>query len=297
VNKTMPQVSLVICTRNRLSSLRRSLEAALATETDRHWELVVVDNGSADGTRKYLTDLQASLTGQILVLDEPHRGLSRARNVGWKGASSSLIAFTDDDCYIAPDYIDSVAAAFERDPTVDAMGGQVLLYDPTDLPITITDRSHREEFRPCAFLPAGSLMGANMAFRRAALQAIGGFDEILGAGTPFPSEDIDAFAALLWVDKRVLYEPSLTVYHHHGRKTQRDADELNRGYDSGRGAYYAKYLLRRKSMQPYFRAWVRSCGSEVLRYRTLRRTWRELQSALQYVAVARVVQRDDSVVR
>src|SRR5271155_2859511 len=125
-----PEASLVICTGDRLPSLKRSVQAALAIATTRQWELVVVDNGSSDGTSEYLRDLQASVGTQLLTVYQPRPGLGRARNSGWRAARAPIIAFTDDDCYVNSDYVDAVISAFESDPSIAAVGGRVLLYDP-----------------------------------------------------------------------------------------------------------------------------------------------------------------------
>ena len=106
-----------------------------------------------------------------------------------------MIALTDDDCYVAEDYVDAVLAAFDGRPDVGVLGGRILLFDPDDARVTIDERDHPVEMAPHSFVVAGAIKGANLSFRREALQKIGGFDPGLGAGTPFPCEDIDAVAA------------------------------------------------------------------------------------------------------
>jgi glycosyltransferase involved in cell wall biosynthesis len=278
-----PEASLVICTRNRLPSLKRSVQAALAIETTRKWELIVVDNGSSDGTSDYLRDLRASTGRQLLTVYQPRPGLGRARNSGWRAARAPIIAFTDDDCYVTSDYVDAVISAFESDPSIAAIGGRVLLYDPSDLNISVIECTERLVIHPYRFIPAGLVQGSNMAFRRGALAAIGGFDQRLGAGTNFPAEDIDAFAALAWTGMSAAYDPRPLVYHHHGRKTASARDHLSRGYDAGRGAYYAKYLLRRRSAIPYLKAWVQATRGEFSGRRTVPHARREAASAVRYV--------------
>lgn len=97
-----------------------------------------------------------------------------------------------------------------------------------------------------------------MAFRRTVLDRIGGFDECLGAGTPFACEDIDAVASASWAGIAGAYDPRPTVYHHHRRKAKHEENELWKAYDKGRGAYYVKYILRRNSRSKYLKSWMRS---------------------------------------
>ena len=250
-----PCVSVVVCTRNRAAELRQALDHWTGISAVIPWELIIVDNGSTDGTQDVIREF-ASATGiACRSVVEPRRGLSRARNCGWRAARAPVIAFTDDDCYPQPDYVTALWAGFAQ-PPIGYLGGQVLLYDLQDYPITIQTRAQRLEIPPRSFVRAGLVHGANMAARRTVLQAVGGFDEMLGAGTPFPAEDVDflsrASAAGFWG----AYDPAPAVRHHHERRESADIRRLQRSYDLGRGAYYVKGLLdpaRRASMA---RGWV-----------------------------------------
>ena len=65
------------------------------------WELVVVDNGSSDGTREILNRFAAESTFPVTVVFQSKPGLGRARNAGWGAAPGDIIALIDDDCYVA----------------------------------------------------------------------------------------------------------------------------------------------------------------------------------------------------
>jgi GT2 family glycosyltransferase len=98
--------------------------------------------------------------------------------------------------------------------------------------------------------------GANLAVRREVLAAIGGFDPLLGPGTPcVAAEDIELVARAVWAGWRARYDPAPVVSHHHGRKPGEEADRVRRGYDYGRGAYYTKFLLDRRARRAYLRGW------------------------------------------
>lgn len=283
-----PILSVVVCTRNRFSKLKRCVDALLSVTTARDWELVIVDNGSTDGTSEYLASIDQKQFNRVYVTTtfEPKRGLAAARNKGWRTANGGIVAFTDDDCYVSKDYVNSVIQVFEEDVSIGFVSGRILLFDTLDCPITIEESQHRCDFRPWRFISAGVVQGANLAFRRMILERIGGFDERLGAGTPFPCEDIDAAAAALWCGVIGVYDPRPVVYHHHGRRTEREAQELMRSYDAGRGAYYAKYILRRASRLEYVLGWIRSVGNEwvwALRRGHFPQRWlRELSSGLRF---------------
>lgn len=271
-------LSLVVCTRNRAAQLPDCLKAIAATQTRHDWELVLVDNGSTDDTPAILRQFQASHGLNIRLVTEPVAGLSRARNAGWQATRGAYIAFTDDDCYIDPTYLQQIADCFDADPRLGYLGGRILLFDPTDLRITIQERTRREALLPGVFLPAGLIQGANFAFRRSALEEIGGFDEHLGAGTPFPCEDVDAIARASAAGWNGAYDPRPLVYHHHRRKTEAERDKLMAQYDHGRGAYYAKSLLRRRHRGVYAKHWLRA-----MRHQARGTTFREFVAAMKYL--------------
>ena len=102
----------------------------------------------------------------------------------------------------------------------------------------------RREFLPFTFLRPGAVIGANLALRKTVLRQTGGYDERLGAGMPFASEDTDLAAAVLWSGAMGVHDPRPVVYHHHGRRTNVEYTELLKYYYTGDGAYYAKYVLR-----------------------------------------------------
>jgi hypothetical protein len=107
------------------------------------------------------------------------------------------------------------------------------------------------------------MQGANMAFRREAIAAAGGLDPELGAGTPFPSEDVDLMAAVAWRGYSGRFDPRPVVFHHHRRKEEHRAGIMD-GYNRGRGAYYMKYILRRDTRWKYLAAWLRSIANSTL---------------------------------
>ena len=101
--------------------------------------------------------------------------------------------------------------------------------------------------------------GANLAVRREVLAAVGGFDPLLGAGTPcMAGEDTDFIARIVWAGWTARYDPAPSVAHHHGRKPGGAADRQRQGYDRGRGAYYAKWALDARARRTYLREWYRS---------------------------------------
>lgn len=235
------EISLVICTRNRASQLGACLARVGEIDFASAWEFIVVDNGSTDSTAEVIKRFAATAPMPVKYISQPVKGLSNARNAGWTEAKGSIIAFTDDDCYVAPDFLTTTLAAFQ-DPELGYVSGRILLHDPTDYPATISLSTVPQELPRGRYVVPGVLKGANMAFRREVLLAIDGFDPLFGAGAYFPAEDCDAAARASLAGWKGRYEPSIVVSHHHGRKAD-SIPQLHRDYDIGRGAYHAKLML------------------------------------------------------
>lgn len=271
-------LSLVVCTRNRADRLSSFFRAIEAIESRRAWELVLVDNGSTDHTHQALEQFARESRHRVRIVQEWRPGLGLARNTGWQCTNAPVVAFTDDDCYPSPDFVDAYGSLFDERPDLALAGGRVALYDDRDLRMTILDKADVESIPLRAFIPAGTLLGANFAVRRACLEQLGGFDPMLGAGTPFPAEDIDFFARVTWAGRPAIYHPGPVVMHDHGRRTEADATALHRAYDAGRGAYYTKFILSPPTRIAYLRAWGRS-----LRLAPPRQTLREIQAGARYV--------------
>lgn len=247
------------------------------------WELVVVDNGSADNTPEVIGAFMREAAFPVIQARERQPGVGRARNTGIAHAQGELYVFTDDDCYVRPDFLWQVCCVFER-PNVGYVGGRVVRHDPTDDPVTTKDVLTPEIIPPRSFLPAGVIHGANMAVRREVIQGIGGFDPLLGAGTPFRcGEDIDLLARACWAGWVGTYDPRPVVAHHHGRKPGREVQRLMRGYDYGRGAYYAKALLDGSRRRVYLGRWGQALRHD-LRSGLLGRPTREIAGAAHYLA-------------
>ena len=271
-----PLLSLIVCTRDRSGRLDAFFEALGRMRARTAWELVIVDNGSIDDTPVRLATLAGSLEAPVTIVRAPRPGLGRARNAGVTAARGALLAFTDDDCYPAVDYIDSVADAF-ADRERGFLAGRILLYDAQDHPITIRVDSTPIPIPPRSVVPTGLVQGANMAFRREVLERIGGFDDALGPGTPFCNDDVDAAARASAAGFAGSFVPEPVVHHHHGRRDPAEISALWRSYDHGRGAYYAKCIFELPIRWRVARYWWQSVGVQ-----TFGATVRELEGALDY---------------
>ena len=235
-------ISLTICTRDRCQQLANCLRYVCAIKFKQPWELIIVDNGSVDETAALVQQFIESARVSTTYVFEPRLGKSNALNTAIDIARGEILAFTDDDCYVAPDFLNCVRSAFE-DPTVGYITGRIMLHDPTDYPVTINETTGPLTFPARSFLSVGTVQGANMAFRREVLSGIGGFDPQLGPGTQFVCEDVDVAGRASATGWKGRYCPEVIVRHHHGRKAA-DIPRLMKLYGWGAGAYHMKLLLK-----------------------------------------------------
>jgi len=273
-------ISIVICTRNRAQQLNTCLAYIAALNTSIAWELIIVDNGSSDNTSCVLREFARSASFPVIILNEPVPGLGRARNRGWRAARGEIIAFTDDDCYVLPDFPGEVLEAF-ADPKIGYCGGRIKLYDSSDYPITINESTVPEFFPPNKYFATGVIHGANMIFRRAALVDIGGFDNCFGPGARFYGEDSDACTRASFAGWWGAYTPGPTVLHAHGRKAA-DVVILRRSYDIGDGAYAAKFILRRQTRWLFARRWGAYFATNFRRAGGRRECLSQIEGAIRY---------------
>lgn len=239
-----PRYAIVVATRNRGLKIVPLLESILASK-DPHFELVVVDQSDGDATRLAVEPFTRDARVRYVHTSTP--GASRARNLGMSLTCAPLIAITDDDCIVPPDWLPRLTAPFERNPRIGVVFCNVhpLVvhasgYTPQiHFPQSRTIQSAGEAW---AHSRKGFPLGAGMALRRAVLSDVHGFDESLGPGSKFPAaEDNDlAWRALLhgwWV-----HENADVSVLHDGYRSAADLRELVKRDFYGVGGAIAKYL-------------------------------------------------------
>ena len=237
------RASVVVGTRDRAFRLARTLRVWEKQLIDAAaWELIVVDNASTDDTTAVAERFQRETMLRTLLLRQPRGGLCAARNAGWRQSRGRVVAFVDDDCYPAEDFLAKLLECFAA-ADLGFVGGRMPLYDASALPLSVTTQESRRDFPPRSVVDAGLIHGGNMAFRRDVLEAIGGFDERLGAGTALRSGgDVDALSLASAAGFAGAYDPRPVVLHDHGRTDARTWDQVMAGYDIGRGGFFFKCL-------------------------------------------------------
>lgn len=177
----MLRFSVVVATYNRAASLRQTLQS-FRHQTYANFELIVVNGPSTDETEAVLAEFE----GQIRTYRCPKARLSMARNIGLLEAAGDVVAFIDDDSIPTPTWLAELAEVYS-DPNVGAVGG--LVYDHTGVKLQYRFAACNRDGRVSEIQPpldryvkpladpVAYLQGTNMSFSRAALRAVGGFDE------------------------------------------------------------------------------------------------------------------------
>ena len=217
-----PAVSVVICTLDRAGYLRGALRSLVGQSLPGDgWEVLVVDNGSADDTPAVVRAFAEALPLRYLV--EPTLGLCHARDRGWREARGRLVAYLDDDAVAEPGWLAAVRAAFARSPDVGVAGGPVRPIWEAPPPPWLSE--HAARALTIVDWPGGPkllpdvgrewLVGANMAAPRAVLEAVGGFHPRLDriGRNMLSSGDVFLQQQLLERGWTVAYEPAMAVGH------------------------------------------------------------------------------------
>ncbi len=240
-------ISVIVCTRNRgigLIPCLRRLEQ-METPSGLTWELILVDNNSTDDTASVIRAFAENACLDMRYVCEKAPGGSHARNTGIAAARGGIVAFTDHDCMVDKYWLRTIMKEFEHDPGLSGLGGRVELFDIRDKAVTVTTCKDRVILSLSDDL-AGFIHGCNMSFRREVFERIGTFDTRLGTGTRLMSaEDSDFLYRVMKAQMKVVYSPDVLVYHHHGRRTDLQVENLMNGYALGRGAFYCKHIMKR----------------------------------------------------
>jgi len=198
-----PRVSVVVCTYNGSRTISECLDALTRLDYP-DYEVIVVDDGSTDGA--------AAIAGRYAcrLIQTENRGLSSARNAGLGAATGEIVAYLDDDASPDPHWLTYLAATFLSSSHAGVGGPNVA--PPGDGPIA--ECVARAPGGPVHVLltdrEAEHIPGCNMAFRKACLEAIGGFDPRFRVA----GDDVDVCWRLQERGWTLGFSPAAMVWHH-----------------------------------------------------------------------------------
>lgn len=241
-------VSLIIPTVGRYNELENLLQSIINTNYS-SLEVVIVDQNRSSMLDKLITKYQSIL--QIRHYKVDFRGAARARNWGLRKAKGVIVNFPDDDSFLDQDTLHKIMKLIEEaEENVAAIACMVrdpISNEPALLrfPKTLAEISCKNFFY--------STIEFNLFWRRDVLEQLGGFDEMLGIGTYFGSEEgADLVVRAINSNYRILYTSNTSVYHPDKR-----SESIKKIYHYGRG--FGRFLFKHRldrCINTYKRAYI-----------------------------------------
>ena len=210
---TAPLASVVIPTFQRRDSLLRAL-ASLATQTvpQNRYEVIVVVDGSEDGSREAAESLEPGYA--LRVLAQSNRGRAAACNAGVAAARGTVVVLLDDDMAATPEFLAAHLRAHERQPRSAVIGAAPIRLEPghpAHVRYVGTKFNRHLEHLAAAGRPLAlrDFYSGNLSIVRAELDAVGGFDERF---TVYGNEDLELSLRLSAAGVRLVYEPAAVAW-------------------------------------------------------------------------------------
>lgn len=231
--RTWPRISVVVCSYNGSRTIRDTLQGLSRLDYP-DYEVIVVNDGSRDSTPEIAREFD------VRLISTENRGLSNARNTGWQEATGEIVAYIDDDAYPDKDWLTYIAHTFLTS-TFMGVGGPNIA--PSDNGIFTNSVVHAPGGPVHVLLSdrvAEHIAGCNMAFRREALSAVGGFDPRFRTA----GDDVDICWQIQEKGWKIGFNAAAVVWHYR-RGSLKTYWKQQRGYGQ------AEALLEQKWPQKY----------------------------------------------
>jgi GT2 family glycosyltransferase len=222
--ESVPRIRVVVVNWNRRELLRACLQS-LAAQTHESFEVLVVDNASADGSVELIQELTPSYPVPLLLIrNSENRGFCAANNQGFVGARNEFIALLNNDAEAEPNWLRAMEEAIRTAPEIGMVATKIRVWEE---PRRIDKCGHliypdgQNRGRGTGQLDRGQFDsveevlwpdGCAALYRRAMLDEIGGFDEDFFAY----ADDAELGLRARWAGWKCLYTPHAEVRHHRG---------------------------------------------------------------------------------
>jgi GT2 family glycosyltransferase len=262
----MLDISIIVPTYNRLKTVTRTLKSLFAQDyPPDQYEIIVVDDGSADGTSSALRSLKPACA--FRVIEQENRGPAAARNTGYRTARAHLVLFLDDDMLCDPGLIAAHAATHRDQDRTIAFGS---LFLSPDSPPGIAAECFNSEIGAFHLQRKGNTALAwritdcvfsNTSLPRALLEEVGGFDESFRM-----REDFELGIRLLGAGAHPRYAGDAIAYQYYGKTASDligDAEIFAEGdmrvaqKHPGTGAALVEGRFHRLALEPAWKQWIR----------------------------------------
>jgi GT2 family glycosyltransferase len=224
-----PRVSVVVCSFNGGRTIEECLDSLMRLNYP-DLEIIVVNDGSTDKTPEIASRYP------VRLINTENEGLSAARNTGMRAATGSIVAYTDDDAIVDPDWLYYIVSGMQASnyaaiggpnftPPSDGKMAQCIACSPGNPTYVLL---HNEE--------AEHIAGVNMAFQKEVLERIGGFDPIFRRA----GDDVDICWRIQEAGYKIGFSPSAIVWHHR-RPSIKTYLKQQSGYGFAESLLYKKH--------------------------------------------------------
>jgi hypothetical protein len=239
-------LSIIIVSFNARADLERCLESLRTAPPAVEHEIVVVDNGSTDGS----VDVVRRFSGIRVIEAGANLGFARANNIGIRASSGVNLLLLNSDTVVSPGSLDRLLGEFDRDPAIAVVGPRLVDGDGrAELSFgrmigPVNELRQKRLSRSAAVEPLTRqrhypdwVSGACMLVRRVDAEAVGGLDERFFMYT----EDVDFCAAIRALGRRILFTPDVEVVHLRGRSAASVPTATRDHYRRSQMAFYEKH--------------------------------------------------------
>ncbi len=231
------KLSVLLCTYNRPELLAHALESIVKYSEEKPDQVVVVNGGDERADRVVESFMTACEGVEVTLIKTANRNGASSRNVGLPHCRGDVIALTDDDARVFPDWIRLMKQAHREHPEAGAVGGPVIGTNTDSVIGRVADLITFPDWPAPQYVR--TIPTVNVSYKREVMAVVGPMDEALFCG-----EDVDYNWRVQKLGYKVYFDPRIKVYHHH-RATLKTF--LNQHYRYGRGYY----LVRRKWQEMY----------------------------------------------
>lgn len=258
------RATIQLCTYNRAALLERVLDACFEQTAARDsYEVVLVNDGSTDGTAETIAKAQQRATCRFIVLNQPNSGLAKGRNNGIAHASGERIIFIDDDVLPLPNFVEEHLRSHDSHPLAIVRGAAINVETFDDLPPPVyTLRNYSGNF----------FWTTNVSVPLATIRAVGGFNETFAE---YGWEDIDVGLRLRFGGVRAVFNKHALVYHWKPRPTSVQIPKMVRQAQA-----QARTAVQLAKLHPHWRTYLATGDNPV--QRVLHKWMRGLDKARTY---------------
>jgi len=222
------RLSVLICTYNRPALIAKALRGLLIDALDIPDEVVLVNGGgeAVDAAIKPFVNPSSPLR----VIPTHNVSLGVSQNIGLPECHGDLVALTDDDAIVAPDWVQAIRMVMKEHPEAGAVGGPVITLLPD---VRVARLAHFTTFpEPAAGSYVRTVAGVNICYRREVIDEVGAIDEGLISG-----EEVDYNWRVIRAGWRIWWDPRIRVFHHDRRDLK---SYLSQQFDYGRGFWQTR---------------------------------------------------------